>query len=349
MRKMPDIDEKKLVDLFETLVNVPSVVAYYPEIDKKLEEIFAGMGYDVTYDHKHTLYVKVPGADHSKTICFGAHLDTIGMIVRHVEPNGWIEVRTLGGVNFHSLEGENVYIHTRSGKTYTGMVIHKSHSVHVFDDAREAPRDIETMRILLDEDVQSAQDVYDLGIDHGDLISVDPKCVVTPAGFIKSRHIDDKACVAALIEAMRLLKEEGITPAYNTWFAFPIYEEIGHGGAYVPDVVDEYIALDIGLIGPHYHGTEKSVCIGAADNFSPYDWELTTRLYDLAKAYDINACLDVYYRFGSDATSALRAGHDLKAAVYGMGCMNSHGYERTHIDAIKGTCALTLAYLMNEA
>ena len=37
MRKMPDIDEKRLVDLFETLVNVPSVVAYYPEIDKKLE------------------------------------------------------------------------------------------------------------------------------------------------------------------------------------------------------------------------------------------------------------------------------------------------------------------------
>ena len=69
--KMPDIDEKRLVDLFETLVNVPSVVAYYPEIDKKLEKIFARMGYDVTYDHKHTLYVKVPGADHSKTFVSG--------------------------------------------------------------------------------------------------------------------------------------------------------------------------------------------------------------------------------------------------------------------------------------
>ena len=50
--------------------------------------------------------------------------------------NGWIEVKNLGGVNFHNVEGENVYIHTRSGKTYEGMVICKSHSTHVFDDAR---------------------------------------------------------------------------------------------------------------------------------------------------------------------------------------------------------------------
>lgn len=348
MREMPHVDEKRLVELFEELVNVPSVVAYYPEIDKKMEEIFSSMGYEVSYDNKHTLYVKVKGEDHSKTICFGAHLDTIGMIVRQIDPNGWIQVRTLGGVNFHSLEGENVYIHTRSGKTYEGMVIHQSHSVHVFDDARDSVRDITTMRILLDEDVTSDQDVYALGIDHGDLISVEPRCIVTSSGFVKSRHVDDKACVAALMEAMRIMKEENIVPKYDTWFAFPIFEEIGHGGAYVPKEVDEYIALDIGLIGPHYHGTEKKVCIGAADNFSPYDWELTTKLYDLAKAYDIDACLDVYYHFGSDATAAMRAGNDIKGAVYGMGCMNSHGYERTHICAIKGTCELTLAYLMNE-
>ena len=40
---------------------------------------------------------------------------------------------------------------------------------------------------------------------------------------------DDKAAVAVLIDVLRWLKEEGLKPAYDTLFAFPIYEEIGNG------------------------------------------------------------------------------------------------------------------------
>lgn len=112
--------------------------------------------------------------------------------------NGWIEVKNLGGVNFHNIEGENVYIHTRSGKTYEGMVICKSHSTHVFDDVRSRERDMFNEAILLDEDVSCA-----IGIEHGDLISVEPRFKRTESGFVKSRHIDDKAMVAAVIEVLR--------------------------------------------------------------------------------------------------------------------------------------------------
>lgn len=348
MKELPYVDEQEVVHLFEDLVNVPSVVAHYPQIHAWMEKTLNEYGYSVFYDNKRTLYAKLEGKDHSKTVCFGAHLDTIGLIVRQVDPNGWIQVKNLGGINFHSIEGENVYIHTRQGKTYTGMVIHQSHSVHVFDDAKDASRDVSTMRILLDEEVHSDQDVYDLGIEHGDLVSIEPRCIITRSGYIKSRHIDDKACVASLLEAMKCLKENQIIPEYDTLFAFPIYEEIGHGGAYVPSEVDTYIALDIGLIGPDYHGTEKSVCIGGADAYSPYDWELTTRLYTLAKTYSIPACIDIYYRFGSDGTAAIRVGQNVKAAVFGMGCMNSHSYERTHVSSLVEVSRLVLAYLMNE-
>ena len=262
--------------------------------------------------------------------------------------NGWIEVKNLGGVNFHNIEGENVYIHTRSGKTYEGMVICKSHSTHVFDDARSRERDMFNEAILLDEDVSCAKDVYDLGIEHGDLISVEPRFKRTKSGFVKSRHIDDKAMIAAVIEVLRQLKEENLTPFYNTLFAFPIFEEIGHGGAYVPSEVSEYVALDIGLIGPDNHGSEKKVSIGASDNYSPCDWELTTKLINLAKENNVHYCVDTYYRFGSDATAAIRAGNNVTPAVFGVGCMNSHGYERTSVQAIADCVKLTKAYVLSE-
>ena len=114
--------EEMLKDL-EELINTPSVVGFYPEIHKKLAKIVGKMGYEIEYDNKRTAYVRVPGIDSSKTVCVGAHLDTIGLQVRHVMENGWIEVKNLGGINFHNVEGENVYIHTRNGKIFEGMVI----------------------------------------------------------------------------------------------------------------------------------------------------------------------------------------------------------------------------------
>lgn len=153
------VKTEEMLKNLEDLINTPSVVGFYPEIHKKLSEMVGNLGYELEFDNKRTAYVRIPGKDSSKTVCVGAHLDTIGLQVRHVMENGWIEVKNLGGVNFHNIEGENVYIHTRSGKTYEGMVICKSHSTHVFDDARSRERDMFNEAILLDEDVSCAKDV----------------------------------------------------------------------------------------------------------------------------------------------------------------------------------------------
>lgn len=270
------------------------------------------------------------------------------MVVRAVEDNGWLDVRNLGGVNFHSLEGENVYIHTRKHGTYSGMVICKSHSVHVFDDARSRERDFAEMAILLDEDVSTKEEVKALGIQPGDLVSVEPRFTVTETGYIKSRHIDDKASVAILLEILALLREYELVPQCDTIFAFPINEEIGLGGKFVPDSVDEYLALDIGLVGGIQNGSEKKVSISGADRIAPYDWDHTTMLMDMAQAHDIDYAMDIYYRYASDATAAFQAANNLTPLSIGMGTMNSHGYERTHIDGVVNTCLLTLAYLLDE-
>ncbi len=345
---MIEINDERILATLQALIETPSVVGYYPRIHALLEEFAGGLGLQVEYDKRHTAYIRIPGASHEKTRCLGAHFDTIGMVVRSIEENGWLSVRNLGGLNFHSLEGENVQVHTRFNGDYTGMIICRSHSVHVFDDARELERDFMNMKILLDQDVHSRDEVRALGIRPGDLISVDPKFVLTDTGYIKSRHIDDKASAAVLFECIRLLAENELQPAYDTWFAFPIYEEIGLGGAFVPEEVDEYLALDIGLIGGEQSGDEKKVTISGADRIAPYDWELTSHLIRLAEEKGIDYAADVYYRYGSDATAALNGGNNIVPATIGMGTMNSHGYERTHIDGIKETLKLSMAYILSE-
>lgn len=342
-----EIDKQFLVDCFEALVNAPSPVGYYVKVNAVVERYAAMFGQTVTYDNKHTAYITLEGEDHSKTVMIGAHLDTIGMIVRRIDPDGKIRIRQLGGMNFCSAEGSTVTVHTRDGKDYTGLLTCQSHSVHVFDDAKTLTRDENTMVIILDEKVKKREDVLALGIQHGDMVSIDPGCRYTENGFLKSRFIDDKAAVACTFAMLKYLTEHGMKPKYRTILAFPHYEEIGLGGTYVPPGVSEFVAVDIGLIGPDYNGNEFAVSICAKDNATPYDYELTSRLIEQAKKAGLDYAVDIFYRYGTDANAALRAGNDLKAGAFGMAVYCSHGMERTHMDGLLNTTNLILAYVLD--
>ena len=75
----------------------------------------------------------VEGKDTSKTVGVNAHLDTIGLIVRGFNSDGTLRVRQLGGINYHSIEGETCHVVCRDGSVVDGQVICNHHSVHVFE------------------------------------------------------------------------------------------------------------------------------------------------------------------------------------------------------------------------
>lgn len=341
------IDGSFTIDCFQNLVNAPSPVGFYEKVNPVVEQYAAMLGLSVSYDNKHTAYITLEGESDEKTVMVGAHLDTIGMIVRRIDSDGMIRVRQLGGMNFYSAEGCTVTVHTRTGKAYTGLLACQSHSTHVFDDARSLKREETTMIVSLDCPVSSKEEVEALGIRHGDVISIDPGTQFTQNGFLKSRFIDDKAGVACCFAMMKYLKDHGLKPKYSTVVAFPHYEEIGHGGAYVPEGVSEFVAVDIGLIGPDYNGDEFSVSICAKDAATPYDYELVSRLIRQAEAAACDYATDIFYRYGTDANASLKAGNNLKAGAIGMAVYCSHGMERTHIKGLNNTVNLLLAYVLD--
>ncbi len=341
------VDTQFLLNSLEEFVNTPSPVGYYVEMNPLLERYAEKFGLAVTYDNRSTAYITLEGQDNSKTILVGAHADTLGLMVRRIDKDGTIRVRNLGGINYCNLEGESVTIHTRTGKTYTGLICCQSHSVHVFADARTLERNEDTMMILLDEPVHSQEEVRALGIRHGDFVSIEPRFQVTKNGYIKSRFLDDKAAIACCFTMVKYLQEHGLKPKYRTILAIPYNEEIGLGGTYVPPEVSEYAALDIGLIGPDYDGNEYAVSICAKDNAAPYDYELTNRMIAYAEKAECDYAVDIFFRYGTDANAAMRGGNNLRTTAFGMAVYCSHGMERTHIKGLEATTNLLLAYVLD--
>ena len=342
-----NVDSNFMMECFKDIVSVNSPVGFYAKFNLVIEQYAKRFGKEVTYDNRSTAYITLDGEDNSKTVLIGAHADTLGMMVRKIDSNGMIRVRALAGLNFSNVEGENVIVHTRDGKEYTGLVACQSHSVHVFDDARTLERNENTMMVILDEDVSNDKDVRALGIEHGDYVFLDPRCQITQNGYIKSRFIDDKAGIACVFTMLKYLTENDLKPKYKTILAFPYGEEIGVGGAYVPSEVSEYVAVDIGLIGPDYNGNEHSVSICAKDALTPYDYELTNRLITCAKKAECDYAVDIFYHYGTDAGAAIKSGNNLRHAAFGMAVYCSHGMERTHISGLNNTVNLLLAYVLD--
>ncbi len=75
----------------------------------------------------------------------------------------------------------------------------------------EAKRDEETMEVRLDARTTNAEETRQLGIEVGDFVAFDPRVEVTN-GFIRSRHLDDKACVACIVAAVKALHDAGLQP-----------------------------------------------------------------------------------------------------------------------------------------
>ncbi len=192
-------------------------------------------------------FVTIPGRDDKKHRLLTAHVDTLGAMVKEIKADGRLKIDLIGGFRYHSIEGEYCEIQTSSGKTYTGTILMHQTSVHVYKDAGKAERNQENMEVRLDEPVRTKEETSDLGIRVGDFISFDPRVQITPSGFIKSRHLDDKASVALLLNLIRRITEEKIELPYTTHFLISNNEEIGYGGnSNIPPETVEYLAVDMG-------------------------------------------------------------------------------------------------------
>ena len=334
-----------LFDTAKTIFGIDSPTGYYHAVIKKVEEIATGLGYQFEQIEKGCGIITIEGEDNSRTVMMAAHVDTLGLMVRSITADGNLKFTKIGGPILSTLDGEYCRIHTRDGKVYTGTILCESAAVHVHPDASTRARDEDSMIVRIDEQVHNKEDVLKLGIQPGDYICYDPKTVVTESGFLKSRFIDDKGSVACLLTSLKIMKDKGLKPQYKTKFFISVFEEVGHGAAYVPSDVSEVIAVDMGCIGLDLTCTEYDVSICAKDSGGPYSYEVTGKLIEAAKAEKADYAVDVYPHYGSDVEATLKAGCDIRHGLIGAGVYASHGYERSHKDGVYNTLKVLKGYL----
>lgn len=331
--------------LIPTLMDIDSPTGYTHDAIKFLKEECEALGYRTFTNHKGNLYVRVKGECEHPVIAYSAHCDTLGLMVRSIKSDGTLAITRIGGPLLSSLHGEYCKVYTRDHKVYTGTILTVSPSVHVFKDASNIEFNEENLIVRLDEEVYTKQDVEKLGICNGDFIAYDPKTVITEAGYIKSRFLDDKLSVAILMGLLYTIKQDNIVPKRSFYVCISTYEEVGHGASWTPEDVQEFISIDMGCIGSDLACKETQVSLCAKDSGGPYDYQMLTDFINVCKTLNIDYAVDIYPYYGSDTGASLKAGNNVKGGLIGPGVAASHGMERSHLKAVQATLDLALGYL----
>ncbi|HRJ26044.1 MAG TPA: M42 family metallopeptidase [Fimbriimonadaceae bacterium] len=340
----PEYIERFLVDL----LNSPSPTGDTEWAISFVEQELQSFGLQTHRTLKGALVAQIPGIQNDAPRAITAHVDTLGAVVAEIKGNGRLRLSALNGVNWPSVESEGVWIPTRSGSQIRGSIVLTNGAVHVNKEATSAPRNADTLEVRLDERTETAEQTRMLGIEVGDFVYFDPRVEVT-SGFIRSRFLDDKACVACVVAALKAITEAGVSPAQDTTILISNYEEVGHGGTDgLPENITELVVADMACIGHGLRGDEFHCSICIKDSSGPYSRRLTEKLRTVAEQQGIDLKPDIYPYYGSDGSAYWRAGGRAEVALIGPGVDTSHGYERTHIDALVDTTVLMAEYLFES-
>jgi putative aminopeptidase FrvX len=343
------IDTHYLQDQLIALLQTPSPTGFAGPALDVTQEAMENLGLEARRTRKGILVADWAGESLDRPRALTAHVDTLGAMVKEIKPSGRLRLSALGGFDWHSVEGETCRIFSRQGKEFTGTILPTQASRHVHGrDMDDLPRSSETMEVRLDERVVSEAETRALGIEIGDAIAFDPRVHATESGFIRSRHLDDKAGVACILAAIASLQAQGHQPSQSTRIHISHYEEVGHGAATgLPDNLEDLVAVDMAAVGEGQASNEFHVTICAKDSRGPYHAGLTDELIRLATAESIPHKVDIYPYYGSDGGAYWRAGGDARVALIGPGVDASHHYERTHIEALVAAAQLIAAYLVS--
>ena len=271
-------------------------------------------------DHVDSMTISPMGSLHAivnpgggTKLMLAAHMDEIGIIISHIDREGFTRFHTLGGVNLETCVGHRVRF-----EDGTMAVI----GVEQRSERKKPPR---LEDLYLDFGVSSAQDcpvkVGDMGAFDRSFLALGDRLV--------AKSMDDRIGVAILIETLQQMKR----PRHEVQFAFTVQEEVGLRGAgpaafgLDPDLA---IAVDVTRTGDTPRGVKMAVALGGGPAIKVRDKRMISdpRIVDLmvnrAEEAGIPHQFEVLQRGSTDAAAIQLTRAGVPAGCLSIPCRYIH-------------------------
>jgi len=345
------IDMEYLEQVLSDLLEIPSPTGRTDHVQQYVGERLQALGLPFHVTRRGSINAALNGTREGTDRAVVVHTDTIGCMVKAIKDTGRLEIRPIGTHSARFSEGAEVRIFTDDLEQFiTGTVLPLKASGHRYDQGVDTQGvGWEHVEVRIDEHVSCPDDVRKLGIDVGDFVALLSNAMITSSGYVKARHLDDKAGVAAALAAFKAVLDAELRVPVTAHLLVTSAEEVGQGATHGLDpLVAEIVSIDAAVVAPGQQSQEDAVSVAMADGVAPFDYHLTRKLTRLATECGIPYVRDVFDYYRSDLATALEAGADTRTTLLGFGVDATHGHERTHRDGLRHLAQLVALYLQSD-
>lgn len=278
-------------------------------------------------------------------ILLDAHLDTVGLVIRGIDENGFLLFDKVGGIDERILTGNTVRV--LSKKVLNGVICSTPPHLASHDDKGQGIS-VKTMAI----DIGMSKEEAEQTVVIGDRAVVCANQLSLLGDKIAAYGLDDRCGAAAVIKAVEAvhdkIKNVRITVLLSSG------EEVGGSGAktgaFTADA-DYAIAVDVGFGGDSLTPKDETIALskGPSIGISPVlDRELTMKLKSIAKRKNIPYQHDVMSgRTGTNADNINIAKGGVKTALLSVPLRNMHTpVEVISLDDVENTAKLLAEFIL---
>jgi len=262
-----------LKENLEKLSNACGVTGREEEVRNLMTKLMKPYVDEIVVDKLENIIAIKKGAKSSLKVMLAAHMDEVGLMVKTISKEGFLQFTKMGGIDDRILLAQKVIVHTRKGPLH-GII--GSKPPHIQKEA-ERKKVITYDELFIDIGAESRENANAMGVKIGDPVAFDVKYAKIGKNVAIGKAFDDRVGCAVMIETLKQVGKTNCTIcAVGT-----VQEEVGLRGAATaafgvdPDVG---IALDVTVAGdvPGVREFDTSVKMGKGPTLTVADSGLIT-------------------------------------------------------------------------
>lgn len=257
----------------EKLSNACGVTGRENQVRELMIQLMKPYADQITVDRLENVIAIKQGKEKSPKIMLAAHMDEVGLMVKTISKEGFLQFTKMGGIDDRILPAQKVAIFTRKGQ-FPGIIGSKPPHIQKEEERRKV---ISYDELFIDIGAESREDAANLGVSIGDPVGFDIKYVPLGKDVVTGKAFDNRAGCIAMVETLKLIEKTDCTVcAVGT-----VQEEVGLRGAATaafgvdPDIA---IALDVTIAGdvPGVREFDTNVKMGKGPTLTVSDSGLIT-------------------------------------------------------------------------
>jgi endoglucanase len=233
-----------IVEVLEKLSNACGVAGREDEVRKIIRDSLKTYVDEISEDKLGNIIAVKKGKKSAPRVMLAAHMDEIGLFVKTITKEGFLQFTKIGGIDDRILLGQKVMVHTEKGPLH-GIIGSKPPHIQKEEERKKV---LTYDELFIDIGAESQEEAKKMGVKIGDPVSFDIKFAKIGNDVVVGKAFDDRVGCAIMIETMKMLKQTECT----VYAVGTVQEEVGLRGATVaafgiyPDVG---IALDVTVAG----------------------------------------------------------------------------------------------------